>query len=107
MGWVVTSWKTERLAALLTDEAVEAAAQVRRDAERDARRLRQAAGREAADAAACLLALEEFGVQTREAVRRRRREESRPSEVAAPARVGRATLHESPLAELFRATASP
>lgn len=93
MGWIVTSWKTERLAALVMDEA-----------ERDARRLRRAAGREAADATAYLLALEEFGVETREAVRNRRRAESPPSDTAA--RVGRATLHDSPLAELFRATAS-
>lgn len=104
MGWVVTSWKTERLALLLVAEAVETAAQVRRVAERDARRLHQAATREAADATAYLLALEELGVQTREAVRCRRRAESQPSD--APARVGRATLHDSPLAELFRATAS-
>ncbi len=95
MGWVVKSWKTEELAA-----------RVLADAERDAQRLSRAAGREAADATAYLLALEEFGVKTREAVRRRRRAESRPSEAGAPARVGRATLHDSPLAELFRATAS-
>lgn len=96
MGWIVTSWKTERLAALVMDEA-----------ERDARRLRRAAGREAADATAYLLALEELGLETREAVRHRRRaeSESRPSD-APTARVGRATLHDSPLAELFRATAS-
>ena len=96
MGWVVTSLKTERLAALVIDEA-----------ERDARRLRRAAGRETADAAAYLLALEEFGVETREAVRRRRRArpESQGDETATR-RVGRATLHDSPLAELFRATAS-
>ncbi|HYM57936.1 MAG TPA: hypothetical protein VES79_08230 [Solirubrobacteraceae bacterium] len=102
MGWIVTSWKTERLALLLVAEAVETAAQVRRVAERDAQRLHRAAAREAADAAAYLVALEELGVQTREAVRRRRQAESQPSDAAA--RVGRATLHESPLAELFRAT---
>jgi hypothetical protein len=97
MGWVVKSWKTEELVAL-----------VLADAERDARQLGRVVGRELADAAAHLLALEEFGVQTREAVRSRRRHrpESRPSETGAPARAGRATLHDSPLAELFRATAS-
>ena len=57
MAWVVKAWKPEPLQA----------------AEREARRLRRAAGREAADAAAYLVALEDLAAELREGIRRRRR----------------------------------
>jgi hypothetical protein len=118
MSWVVKAWKPELLQA----------------AEREARRLRRAAGREADDAAAYLLVLEDLGTQLREDVRRRRRAQeprplpipekrpaaatppppapepapepqARPAEIrATPSRPPRASLRDSPLSELFRAT---
>ena len=105
MAWIVTSWRTEALAA----------------AEREARRITRTATREVADADAYLAALEGFGVETRGEVRRRRLElradgpgAATPATTRAPAvpatpnrgaRPGRARLRESPLTELFRATA--
>lgn len=103
MGWVVTSWRSEALAALADAEARAAARDVVVAAEREARRLNRGAARE-------LEALERLGVQTRAAVRRRRGELRATPPAAAPARAakpnGRATLRDSPLAELFRATAA-
>jgi len=102
MSWVVKAWKPELLQA----------------AEREARRVRRAAGREAGDAAAYLRVLEDLGAELREDVRRRRRAPAplplplpvpprRP--VAEPgerdAGNGRARLRDSPLSELFRASA--
>jgi hypothetical protein len=107
MPWVVTSWKPEVIAA----------------AEREARRRTRAAGREVADAAAYLTVLEELGAELRERVRLQRRElppplpipakrpapppEPEPAPAPSPARKGRATLRDSPLGELFKATAQP
>ena len=103
MAWVVTAFKPEVLAA----------------AEREARRRTRAADREVADAAAYLTVLEELGAEVRERVRAQRRERPRPLQIpdkrpapAAPepapgeitARKGRATLRDSPLGELFKAT---
>jgi hypothetical protein len=118
MSWVVKAWKPELLQA----------------AEREARRLRRAAGREADDAAAYLLVLEDLGIALREDVRRQRRAQEprplpipekrpaaaappapaaepalvrhpKPAEVrATPSRPPRASLHDSPLSELFRVT---
>jgi len=108
MSWVVKAWKPELLQA----------------AEREARRLHRAAGREARDAAAYLLVLEELGAQLREDVRRQRRTqeprplpvpEKRPVPTPEPppeqgevrvtqSRPARASLRDSPLTELFRAT---
>jgi hypothetical protein len=58
------------------------------------------AAREVADADAYLQALEQLGVETRERVREQRHTRRPPP----PAGVAR--LRESPLAELFRATAA-
>ena len=93
MAWVVKELKPAARAA----------------ADREARRVRRAADREAEDARAYLLVLEDLGAQLRDDVRTRRRDRPpRPPEpdageirVKAP---GRATLRDSPLAELFRAT---
>jgi hypothetical protein len=109
MAWIVTSWRSEALAA----------------AEREARRIKRDAAREAADAEAYLAALERFGLDTRGEIRRRRHElraDATPNRGPRPAaapnrgprpaaapnrgpRPGRARLRESPLTELFRATA--
>jgi hypothetical protein len=60
------------------------------------------AAREVADAEAYLRALEELGVQTRERVRVQRHTLRTPP----PAPAGVSRLRQSPLAELFRATAA-
>jgi hypothetical protein len=107
MPWVVTAWKPEVIAA----------------AEREARRRTREADREVADATAYLAVLEELGAELRERVRAEQRELPRPLQIpakrpapAAPepepgsersevtARKGRATLRDSPLGELFKAT---
>ena len=107
MPWVVTAWKPERLQA----------------AERETRRLRRASVREAEDAAAYLLVLEDLGGQLREGVRGQRRgrepeplpvpakrpaqapPEPAPGEIrASQSRPSRARMRDSPLSELFRAT---
>jgi hypothetical protein len=93
MAWIVTSWRSEALAA----------------AEREARRISRHATREVADADAYLEALERFGVETRGAVRQQRirlRTDGPGATTAGASRKpGRARLRESPLTELFRATA--
>jgi hypothetical protein len=123
MGWVVTSLRTEALEALVTGEAREAARGIVAAAEREARRLGRVAARETADAGAYLDALAELGEQTRRQVaeERRRLRETRPPEGDGEIRVtaataephpapprprpaARASLRESPLAELFRVT---
>ena len=105
MAWTVKAWKPEVLAA----------------AERDARRVRREARREATDATAYLLVLEDLAAQLREDARGRRRDlaptplpipRKRPAPPPPPdpepgeitARKGRATLRDSPLGDLFRAT---
>ena len=72
MGWVITTWHTDRLAALLDADTRDAAEEVVRRAGRDARRLRRVARREAAGVAASLEALERLGTEAREDVRRQR-----------------------------------
>jgi hypothetical protein len=125
MGWVVKSVKPGALDALAGDLARAAAAEIVADAERAARRAARVAARETADAQAYLEALETFGVLTRRLVRERRGElraavaapvPPTPAPAPAPvavgpppapritARRGRATLRESPLTDLFRAT---
>jgi hypothetical protein len=89
----VKSWRGETLAREMLAAA-----------ERDARRLRRDAARECADAGAYLEELERFGEQTLADVRRRR-SPARPPEVAPTPRRKRATMHDSPLSDLFRATA--
>jgi hypothetical protein len=119
MGWVVKSWNAEALEQLVSDGARAAAREVVLDAERDARRIGRVAARETADASAYLEALETFGVLTRRLVRERRAElrsgeadeapapalEVAPAPPRITARRGRATMRDSPLADLFRATA--
>ena len=105
MAWVVKTWRPEVIAA----------------AEREARRLRRGAAREAEDAAAYLVVLEDLAAELREGLRAQRRDrpprplpipEKRPAPVTPEpageitARRGRAKLRDSPLGELFRATGS-
>ena len=90
MGWVVKSWNAEAVDRIVSDTA----------------------RRELADGIAYLEELETFGVLTRRLVREKRAElRTPPPPPVAPrpapritARRGRATLHDSPLGELFRAT---
>jgi hypothetical protein len=90
MGWVVKSWNAEAVDRIVSDTA----------------------RRELADGIAYLEELETFGVLTRRLVREKRAElRSAPEPEAPPAppritaRRGRATMRDSPLTELFRATA--
>jgi hypothetical protein len=66
MGWVVKSLRGEALAAA-------GASGLMRDAERDARRIRRAAARDAGQTLAALAALETLGLEARERVRAERR----------------------------------
>jgi hypothetical protein len=115
MAWIVKSWRRDALAALADAEALDAAQEIVLGAEREARRIERAARREAADADAYLAELERFGHDTREQVAEHRRglRAERPEHVAVvpeeptgpiSVRKGRATLRDSPLSELFRAT---
>jgi hypothetical protein len=115
MAWIVKSWRRDALAALADAEALSAAREIVLGAERKARRLERDARREAADADAYLAALERFGRETREQVAAHRRAirperperpELLPDEPDGPISVrrGRASLHDSPLNELFKAT---
>jgi len=99
MGWVVKTWRVE--------DALRAA-------ERETRRLGRIAARETADAAAHLDALEQVGEETLRMVRARRagaRPEARlvvapePLTVRARRNPRRASLRESPLNDLLKATA--
>lgn len=117
MAWVVKELRVEVLQEL------------RRDAQRDARRTRRQADRTAAEVAAALDELAELAIELRATVHRQRmaacppaadpaRGQSRrrpvvttlPAPEAVPVprrdvrRGGRASLHSSPLVELFRAT---
>ncbi|MEP6954398.1 MAG: hypothetical protein ABI950_10090 [Solirubrobacteraceae bacterium] len=93
MGWVVKSWNAEAVDRIVSDTA----------------------RRELADGLAYLEELETFGVLTRRLVREKRAElrTATPEiEPAAPppvpritARRARASMRDSPLADLFRATA--
>jgi hypothetical protein len=87
MPWKVTSWRPDAIQA----------------AEREARRLLRGAQREVADADAYLAELERFGEETRATVRARRRETGEHEEISVR-RTERASMRDSPLAELFRAT---
>jgi hypothetical protein len=112
MAWIVKSWRREALAALADAEALDAAREIVLGAEREARRLERSARREVADADAYLAELERFGRDTLAQVAAHRGERGgrsalAPEEPAGPisVRKGRATLRDSPLSELFRATA--
>ena len=92
MGWVVKSWNAEAVDQIVTDTA----------------------RRELADGIAYLEQLETFGVLTRRLVREKRAALRAPAPPPPPApritarRGGgrrRATMRDSPLADLFRATA--
>jgi hypothetical protein len=115
MAWIVKSWRRDALAALADAEALDAAQEIVLAAEREARRIERGARREAADVDAYMAELERFGRDTREQVAAHRaglrserpeRPALLPDEPAGPisVRKGRATLRESPLSELFRAT---
>jgi hypothetical protein len=128
MGWVVKRWRTGGLERLLAEDARAAAHAAREAAGRDARRARRAADRAVAEAAAELAALERVGVGLQARVRvkrdalRTRRARSASAQVAhavvpgsgaaaapvvpmtARRRVARASLRDSALRELFRAT---
>ena len=117
MAWVVKELRVEVLEEL------------RRDAQRDARRTRRRADRAAAQVAAALDELAELAAELRAAVQRQRMAacppapkpgratpagprvvatlpapEAAPVPQRAARRGGRASLHASPLLELFRAT---
>ena len=115
MAWIVKSWRRDALAALADAEALDAAQEIVLGAEREARRIERDARRESADVDAYMAELERFGRDTREQVAAHRRglratQPERPAvvpdEPTGPisVRKGRATLHDSPLSELFRAT---
>jgi hypothetical protein len=115
MAWIVKSWRRDALAALADAEALDAAREIVLGAEREARRIERGARREAADVDAYMAELERFGRDTREQVAAHRRglratQPERPAvvpeEPSGPisVRKGRATLRDSPLSELFRAT---
>jgi hypothetical protein len=74
MGWVITAWRTDQLAALLDADTRAAADDILQRAERDARHLRRSARRETTDTAALLQDLERLGLDARERVRTQRRE---------------------------------
>lgn len=115
MGWIVKSWRRDALAALADTEALDAAQEIVLGAEREARRIERAARREATDVRVYLEELERFGLETARQVAERRRGQPavapappiEPEEPSGPisVRKGRATLRDSPLSELFRATA--
>jgi len=115
MGWVVKELRTDLADAL------------RADGERDARRLRRAAGRAAVRVADDLRELEELAVELQGSVRRQRLSTVAPApahvtavpsaaadpvEVAVPApaparrRTSRASMRSSPLTDLLRGTGS-
>ena len=119
MAWIVKSWRRDALAALADAEALDAAQEIVLGAEREARRIERGARREAADVDAYMAELERFGRDTREqvAAHRDRLRSEQPERPERPApvvpdepsgpisvRKGRATLRDSPLGELFRAT---
>jgi hypothetical protein len=118
MAWIVKSWRRDALAALADAQALDDAREIVLGAEREARRIERAARREAADTGAYLAELERFGAETRRQVAEHRRglrserperpEPLAPDEPPVPisVRKARATLRDSPLGELFRATGS-
>jgi hypothetical protein len=72
MGWVITAWRHDHLAALLDADARAAADEILHRAEREARYVRRSARREAAQTAAVLEELERVGQEARERVRSQR-----------------------------------
>ncbi len=116
MGWVVKQWRTEGVAALLSEHAREAAREVLDAAEREARRWQRTARRERAVADDELQRLEEMGGELLQRVRRQREALRAPAQPAPedpvavrerprPARSrARARLRDSPLAGLFAAS---
>jgi hypothetical protein len=130
MAWVVKRWRMDGLERVLTAEARASAQAAREAADRDARRARRAADRAGADAAAQLEALERLGLELVATVHRVRGTSSAeaapaaaapapdPAAPAAPPvaaaplvavpaarrRPARASMRNSALNELFRAT---
>ena len=128
MGWVVKDWSSDGLERLLAERALDGLRATRQAADRDARRARRVADRAAAEASAQLEALEslaralQFAVRTHRAALRTGAVAGPPAARFAPAprpapapaatghqpdgprRGGRASMHSSPLTELFRPT---
>ena len=109
MAWIVTSWRIDRLESLVSTQVRAGVERERRHAQRVSSR----AARERDDLAAELEALERLGIELRAKLSDRETAPAEPPLRAVPAsprvdgsrRGGRARLRESPLAELFRATA--
>lgn len=72
MAWVIKELRLEALAHTLVERAQDAAETIRGEAERDARRARRTARREAVDADEHLAVLERLGAELHEAVREQR-----------------------------------
>ncbi|MBA2645120.1 MAG: hypothetical protein H0U80_06710 [Solirubrobacterales bacterium] len=118
MGWVIKTWRPEKLAERVVEQAREAGREVLQAAEREARRWHRVARRERAVADDELQRLEELGVRLLRDVDRERasvrggepappvpRAEISAHDLRVPRRPGkRSRLRDSPLAELFRAT---
>ena len=117
MGWVVKQWRPEGVAALVGEQAREAAREVRDAAEREARRWHRMARRERAVADDELQRLEHLGGELLQRVRVHRQTLRAPVDPASadplgiavrdlrrPTRPGRSSLRDSPLAGLFAAS---
>lgn len=126
VAWVIKEWRLDAVANSLVDRAQEAAEAIRAEAERDARRARRVARREAVDATEYLAVLERLGIELHATVRHRRgtvvREQGARAELTLDApkltalaepqlrsaerrrRGGRASLRTRAVAELFQAT---
>lgn len=72
MAWVIKELRLESLASSLVERAQDAAEAIRGEAERDARRARRAARREAVDASEYLAVLERLAAELHETVRTHR-----------------------------------
>ena len=115
MGWVVKRWRPEAVAAMVGEQAREAAREVREAAEREARRWQRTARRERAVADDELQWLEGMGEELLQRVRLHREGLRTPApagplgievrDLRRPARLGaRSRLRDSPLAGLFAAS---
>ena len=112
--------KNPAMAWVVKELRVEALEELRSDAQRDARRVRRRADRAASEVAAALDELGQLVTDLHATVHRQRMAACPPAPMARPAsaqppeaapvprraarRGGRASLHASPLLELFRAT---
>ena len=115
MGWVVKQWRPEVVAAVVGEQAREAAREVREAAEREARRWQRTARRERAVADDELQWLEGMGEELLQRVRSHREGLRAPApadplgfevrDLRRPGRPGaRSRLRDSPLAGLLAAS---